>query len=570
MTEGTAFAGTDDIQFSAGDFKRPQPRPPKGEPTIWLDWETGRGVDDLGRNVEPVLLGRRTKNPILVDLLETTRRAWSTHLVLCGDVPTGGAWLLPDAATRARGADFIPGWEAGDHYLEDPPRGRFTHQETGAKVRISTSREWFAEPTGTTPLTPTQSRWLHKMLTAVVARAIERPDWELMRYPSQTMLNVWKLKAPDSYGMEWLDPDIGALIAATEPQHRLERFTTAGRCGCGDCLPLVTNTTLDEGFFYGDGRFMFHGVPKDLGAAPAAMLTGPEAEQLFTANPYHPARYRVTFTVPDVWDTLGLLPVKQEQGTGWHWPNRPGACHTTWAGAREVLLADEWGWGIQFCEGIKLTKANCLNPLINAVSAMIRSVDDIRSNDKPLPAEAADRLKRAIRAMFRIGIGAMSRRERLTTHWAASFDEIPDNAVDKVDPVDGGGGGFIYRTRSLLRPRDRDTWHPEIAAEVWSAARVLVLSTPTALKDNGRARKMGALEIPPSELLGITGDAIYTSSLQRWMLPTQYRGGGDDGRDGRIRIKGWLPGPLDTPATIGAQQAAAHAAETHGLEGLDL
>lgn len=565
----------DAIGFESAEFRRPQPYPPREEPTIWLDWDTGAGVDQQNRAIDPVLGGRRTKNPILVDLLETARRNFATHLIVCGTVPTGAAWLLPDSASRTKGAEFTPGWTAGNHYLADPARGQFTHDDSNAKLRVSTSRAWFREDSTDTPLTPAQSRWLHVMLTEVVRHAIDRPDWALMRYPQQTMLNIWKLKAPDSYGMEWIDPDLGRLIAANEPQHRFERFTTTGQCSCGDCQPLVAATTLEDGFFYGDGRFMFAGVPKDIGAAPATLLDADQAATLAANAPYHPARYQVCFQVPDGWDTLGILPVKKES-TGWHWPNRPGATHTTWAGAREIRLATEWGWNLEYLAAIQLTKANCLSPLITTVDTMLRRVDELRINDQPLPEAGNRHLKVAIRAMFRSGIGAMARRDRTTTHWAASIDDVPANAVDNLDPIDNGDGGFIYRTPSPRSSRDRDTWHPEIAAEVWSAARVMVLNTPTAIKDintsTGKSvvRKMGALEIPPDQLLGITGDAIYTSGLQNWMLPADYQDGGDDGRNGRIRLKGWLPGPIDTPATGGDQQRAARAAEAHGLEDLPL
>lgn len=74
---------------------RPEPRRPPDEETLWLDYATGRGVDDDGRTIEPVIGGRR-KNPKLVDLLETARHQHARRLMLSGAVPTlPGEWLLP-------------------------------------------------------------------------------------------------------------------------------------------------------------------------------------------------------------------------------------------------------------------------------------------------------------------------------------------------------------------------------------------------------------------------------------------------------------------------------------------
>lgn len=551
--------------ISAGQrTDRPEPRRPPDEATLWLDYTTGRGVDDNGRAIEPVLGGRR-KNPKLVDLLETARHHHARRLMLSGAVPTlPWEWLLPDERTLARGDQLTPGWEDEGHYLDDPPQGRFKHTETGHRLAVCLVREWFPEPDPAQALTPQQARYSWTTLTWVVQQAIGR-DWPLMRLPSQTILNIWKLRAPGSYGMERLDLDIGQQIQATEPQHRVEHYLTPGRCDCGDCPPLITAATI-AGFAYGDGRFMFHGAPpKELGAAPAHRLNAADATALFEADRYWPARYQVTATVPDWWETLGLLPVQRPDHQGWHWPNRPGATFTTWVDARELRLAAEWGWVFTVLEGIRFTKTNSLQFLSNTTAKMLELTDQLTFDGQPASPQLKQVVASAIRHMYRVGIGAFSRRARLTTRFAVSMADVPAHAVGPADR--GPSGGFIYRLPSASSSTDSDTWHPEIAARVWATSRVAVLDAPTAKLTRGRRagqNRFGALEIPPEELIGITGDAIYTTTAQDWMLPTDH-GGGDDGRTGRIRLKGWLPGPLPAPPDIATRQKMSRQAEQHGI-----
>ena len=49
------------------------------------------------------------------------------------------------------------------------------------------------------------------------------------------------------------------------------------------------------------------------------------------------------------------------------------------------------------------------------------------------------------------------------------------------------------------------------------------------------------------QLPGVRGDAIYATEVPSWSL-TEERGGGDDGRVGRMRLQGYVPGPLKIPA----------------------
>ena len=103
-------------------------------------------------------------------------------------------------------------------------------------------------------------------------------------------------------------------------------------------------------------------------------------------------------------------------------------------------------------------------------------------------------------------------------------------------------------------------YRPELAAQVWGRARARVLRGPSAL-GNGTS---GALNLDPATLIGIQGDAVYASSLPRWSLPVEY-GGGDDGKVGRFRIKGYMRGSYRTPALRDQRMSLRNRAEKQGL-----
>lgn len=546
--------------------QRPTPQRPKDEAIMWLDYATGRGLDPQGRPISPIIGGRR-KHPNLHDLIETARFGRADRLILCGEFPKGHDWLLPTASQIARNIDLTPGWTDTGHYLGDPPRGRFLHAETRHRLAVSTTAEWFGE----TRLTPAQARYSYDLLTHVVAAAMDRPDWALMRSPAATGLNLWKQRFDKvrDFVMEPIDPAIGELIQATEPQHRSEHFVEGpGRCDCGACLPLMSPGPM-PGFAYADGRFMYHGVTRGLvGSAPAWMLTGPQAEALFTSGErtksglhqgaFEPARYKVRYTVPDWWDHLGIFPMKQtEFARGWHWPNRPGFVGEAWVNAVELRTAIlEGGWQVEFLEGIRFTRSNAIEPFANAIGKMLKDLDkQLGTHEVPAPAHAI--VTASIKHLFRVTVGSFSRRQRNTTRFAATFEDVAANAVGEVRAA--ANGGFIYQVPTNSRPDDVETYHPEIAALLWGAARARVLRYAPP----GQTKVYGALQVDPGKLIGIQGDAIYTTEPERWTLPTAH-GGIDDGENGRIRLKGYLPGPIDAPLTIHERHDLSHQAEEAG------
>ncbi len=554
------------------EWQRPKARPGVVTSTVWLDYATAAGVTANADPVLPVLGGGRRKNATLVDLLNTAFNQHVDRVVVCGAFPADGrSWLLPQAGQSAE--DFLPGWRAENPHLEGDITGRFTHEATGRKLELRTTKAWFP----TYPLTPQQAQWSTLELARIVAAGAKWQGWPLLENPGATGRNLWKALAPKSYGMERLDPEIGRFIQATSPQGRNEHFVEGpSRCDCGDCLPLIPAGTQIDGFCYVDGRFMYAGVVTgELGAAPAHWLNAHDAEQLWNSDHYHPARYNVRFTVPAFWEGPGLLGVKRDANdpeSGWHWPNRPGATYETWVDVAELQLAEEWGWSdtpFEILEGIKLTKTNSLQPFTRAIFRMLDAVDE-QWGDKPAAAQV---LSSALKQMYRVTIGSFSARAPLTTITTQDPEQIPpsvEHFETLRDPDTGKITGYAYKVAT--HSNDPDTWHPEIAARVWALSRVRTLWTPIADPVHGAGKeKRGALEIPMGQLIGMQTDAIYTTTIPEWTLPVGtttpdgHSIGGDDGKNGRLRLKGWLPGPLEAPATRADRQLLSSQADSLGL-----
>ena len=144
----------------------------------------------------------------------------------------------------------------------------------------------------------------------------------------------------------------------------------------------------------------------------------------------------------------------------------------------------------------------------------------------------------ALRSILINTVGNFASRGRDQTHVTFDPKEIPADAAD----VNQRGKAFIWTEKARWNSQAERYYHPELAMQVWGRARARMLSGPMADGFQG-----GALHVPARTLLGVRGDAIYTTEVPSWSL-TEERGGGDDGRVGRMRLQGYVPGPLKIPA----------------------
>lgn len=516
--------------------------------TVWLDYKTGRGLTDDGTTVRPKI-GDRRKNPNLADLLDTAHALGAERIMLTGAVPenTPGKshWLI----TRT------PGWTAGGHWLNKPVTGRFTNDISGNSLEVRTAEEWFA----TSDLTPDQARDAWAVTAQALAAAV--PNAVMALTPASTGANAWALSLPKNIDLAPLSKGMADELHYTSGQHRMEHLTTGpSRCECGACLPLFdadANPTIDT-FSYVDGRFMYAGVCRELGTVPARRLRASDAADLLEYDPYARARYKVRITVPEAWAHVGLFGVKHEDvAEGWHYPNRPGTTWETWADGAEVKIGRDNGWIVEPLEAVEFTKAR---PLDTFAERMTRARERVNARTDDLDPAVRRAAAAALRSMVIQTIGNFASRlkGRTVTVWSAR--EVP---AEYAHTLQRFGDAYTYE----LPGREHDDrtlafYRPELAAQVWARARARVLSAPTSTP----GAPGGVLTMDPSTLLGINGDAIYSTQVPTWALPVTA-GGGDDGKVGRLRLKGVLEGKIPTPTTLEARNVLRAKAEAKGVPG---
>ena len=164
----------------------------------------------------------------------------------------------------------------------------------------------------------------------------------------------------------------------------------------------------------------------------------------------------------------------------------------------------------------------------------------------------------ALRAIVLHSVGAFASSGRDQTRVATSALDVPPQFQARMQRQ---GKLFVYHVPSERNSRTESFYHPELAAQVWGRARARVLDGPSALG----LHTAGALAVDPSTLLGIQGDAIYTSTLPTWSLPVAS-GGGDDGKPGRLRLQGYLSGSFLTPERLQQRLSLRGRAEKAGVE----
>lgn len=550
---------------------RPVPWPGSHIPTLWLDPSTGYGVNDRGERVAPVIRGRR-KHPVLEDLLNTAQVSGAKRIVLTGSVPAGlrdgRHWLQSDTE----------GWRHGAHWLSTPPTGRYFHNATQPRERekerpyeISFASAWF----GAAVLSPAQAQKAWDITEKAVTR-VEPTMKGLLKSPASTGLNLWAYSMPSNLEPEPIDMDIAAEIHATSGQHHMDHLVAGPNFAeHPDCVPLMRQMRGEsmQQFSYIDGRFMYAACCNELGVGPARRMRGAECAGLFMdpRGRFAPARYSVRVRIPDEWRHVGILGVqsKSDRET-WIYPNRPGATVETWVDAAELRVAQDFGWHIEaFFEGIEFqakkaakygeprpVAARPLDTFADRIKKARGVVAGLENVDPTVQAAAIG----ALRSILIQGIGSFASRGKSSTVEVSSTWDVPAEYEHTIRVY---GDRVTYQQPSALTERQRAYYRPELAAQVWGRARARVLHGPGA--DGG---KTGALHVDPETLIGINGDAVYTTSLPSWALPVAA-GGADDGKEGRLRLKGYLPGgekDMALPTTVAARNRLMRRAEAAGTD----
>ena len=439
----------------------------------------------------------------LQGLLEGARAGGYDRVMVCGQAPPP-TWLLR----------MVPGWTGGAHYLDtDTPVGRFTHDATGHAVQLRRAAEWF----GPTVTTPRDCAEAYDLLAGAWRRVMGGP---LFDSPAATGMDGWLRCNPDT---EQLPADLAELVRATSPQHRVELFPHEG--------PL-------PGFAYVDGRFQFASLLAELGTATGAHLyEDPVIAEHQAADLYARARFQVRATVPRHWDTLGVLmcPAGPDPGDGWRSPRTPGETFTTWCDGAELRLARLYGWQCDVLAALPFGKGR---PLDQWRDRILRGREHLAT---PAPSRVHDAARAGLRSILLQTIGAFHSTGRTLTRVIDPTNYAGDGALEHRGHV------WIVREHHALTGRAAAMTHPEISAQVWGRSHARVLESPT-----GGTRWAGAAQVELADIVGIRGDALYLTRNPQWP---------DDGKIGRLRLKGWLPGPLDPPRTLDELNRLRAAAE---------
>lgn len=530
---------------------KPKVMHPKDEPTLWVDYPTGWAIDPTGYKAK-VPAGRGREKANLADVLTLTHQLDLHRVVYCRVPETREAtrhWLYVDT----------PGWEAGQHWIE-PPTGRFSKTqdsdeatEKPYEIEVRTAVEWFPAD-----VNPQQARDAWSVLWKTVEGLTQGSrSIGLMKTPGATGANLWAASLPRNLELIETPTDIREELHANTGQHHIDHFVSGGECDCGNCRPLVTPDDKGQvpGFYYVDGRFMYASVCKELGIGGKRM-TAEQATDVFLFQDkgrYERAWYKVTARVPKGWRHLGILAAKKPDSMDWHYPNRPGAIFTTWADAAEIDLALTQEWGIEIHEGILFKKARVMDTWASRLTSARETIQRDAALD-PVVRKAATT---ALRAILLFGIGALYSRGRRVEKSAKTLYEVPEEYRHMAEQH---GSYYVWKEPARKNTAGSDRYWPELTAQVWGKARARVLSTPTS---HGIDQRGGALAVDPTTLIGINGDAIYTTTLPEWSLPTGL-GGGDDGKPGRLRLQGALPRTITAPLTSDDRNELRRRADREG------
>jgi len=472
---------------------------PKARPTVWRAWDG---------NLEAALAAALA--------------AAAPVVMLTGQRPASG-WLFRPAPA---------GWAHGEHFTDlDRPVGRFEHH-TGARVELRLAAEWWPGH----DLNPTHAAAAWSLLEREFVRAF-RGQAGLWSTPGTTGVEAWvAATGPDRPGQ--LEPDLADLIRQTSPQHRVE---LVDHDDPPDELP---------GFAYLDARWSYAALTRELGSAPARMLTAEQAGELAAREPHARARYHVRGRVPDGWDHVGVLVCKRDSGDGWHAPRRPGEPFDTWVDAYELALAGRLGWTVDHVEAIALTQRR---PLDTWTERLVRARQRILDTD---PGPVGSAAAAAVRQIMLTALGGFhsTGRDTLTpiTEEQAARRLPPDAALERHGSV------LVLRRRRVLAGRAALLTHPEWSAAVWAKAHARLLEAPT-----GTGQWAGVLQLPLADVIGMRGDALYLTRDPGWPDPPDPAG---RPVNGRYRLKGALTGPLPYPRTLADLNKLRAASEAAGTD----
>lgn len=247
---------------------------------------------------------------------------------------------------------------------------------------------------------------------------------------------------------------------------------------------------------------------------------------------YDPARYLVRFRVPGDWSHVGILPAHGKGG--WKWPSAPGEEAEDWADSREISLAVDCGWQVEIIERFICEPEGkyYAQPLRAWAERLLRIRERLMEG---AGEETRPLYKRAIRNVILQSIGIFAVRPKVETRQVGSREDLSEHELAEETYRELPDGTIEFEDYAAS-PRVAPLLHREFAAAVWADTRVRLLKQNAAI--GGAKVTTGALLLPREQVVGFGLDCVYTTHNPSWP---------DDDREGRFRVKEYLPGPLPAP-----------------------
>jgi hypothetical protein len=481
--------------------------------TAYLEHHRGTGITDAGAPVS--FPAGCSLAELLAAIPQGVQRVMLVGPRVGASAEQMRAWLTAP--------ELLANWTSEREYLDaDHPLVVYaSHGGEGDRRRVEVRRaaEWCGDrdpdwQVGADPYTATQLREAFRLLADRLPRAFGHGA-AVAGGPPYTGAKLLERVLPRGKSYPVPAEEVRELLYSELTQHRIEVCPAQGLAE----LP---------GLAYLDGRLMYGALLRELPVGPGRRIAGD------CYQPYQRSFYRVRATVSAGWGHLGLLPVKA--GTeSWEYPRAPGRRFETWASGYEVELARGHGWTVEVLEGLVFDTGE---PLRTWGAKLVGGgkepglVDQLRQ--AALTGAVDERVAGLARAMVRMlllqTIGSFHRRDRKVTYRAPIKDAatLPEGLFD----VQRIGDVLVGTALEPLGVEAQRMQHPEWSAYIWSRERVRILASPGGT---------GALTLSRDQMVGLRGDALYLTADPGWP---------DDGKLGRLRLKGYAPGPLPVPTTL--------------------
>lgn len=521
----TALRGIESVlgrEVLSGRYSAHESKPYGRRVTMWADLESRQWVGEIGTS-------ERLEGDTLAHVLSAAKWLRATRVFLCGAAPTAEG-EYGEAGTRAWFlSDPGPGWAVAPtgHHLSDArtPTARYVFDD-GLAVEVMRTAAWW----GDSDAGPADSRGAWHALQDKIRESFGDSS-RLLATPATTGRDLWQRTIGPKTNYPVLSDEIRDLIHATAGQGRIEL-----------CRPPATAYTGSAGDYsvpgvhVRDGRLMYAALTWGMPVGTPTLLTA-AAVQMMPEAQLHKAimgrsRWHIVAQVPVSWTRpFGLLMAPRDGGKGWQYPSTPGETFETWCDGAELALARSQGWGVKILGGMTWREGKPLNSWTEKLLAIWQWFE----------GHTFEQLcRRAIRSLILFSVGAFASQGRTSTF------TLPEDQAERVPAgvsPSRAGGMLVWTQDAPATPWSMQLAHPEWSATIWARARVRMLDGPGAapVKDGGKPRRTGALHLPAGiDVIAFRTDALVLTGDPGWP---------DDGKVGRLRFDGELPGTQPWPET---------------------